>query len=322
VSHPTTTVAPIRSAGQSPDPPAPAAEPLVSVVIASVNGLPCLAECLEALLRQEGGVPFEVLVVDRCGAATRAEVCRRFPDPPVRLIAADGRPSIPALRAIGIRQARGQMVAVTEDHCLAPPRWVETIWRAHQAGRRIVGGAVANGATRRLVDWAVFFCEYAGSMPPLPAGRVADTPGNNTAYDRELLGRLAPEIGAEIWESFLHRRLRELGVQFYLDAGMEICHKKEFGYRYFLSQRYHYSRSFAGMRLAEAPPWKRVIYAASTGLLPGVLLARIGRAVWRKGRRGTFLLTLPVLVTFLITWAWGEAVGALCGPGDSLARVE
>ncbi|MFO0809722.1 MAG: glycosyltransferase [Gemmataceae bacterium] len=302
--------------------PARSAEPSVSVVIASVNGFPCLGECLDALLRQEGGVPFEVLVVDRCEERTRAEFRRRFPDPPIRLIPVAGRPSIPALRAIGIRQARGQMVAVTEDHCLAPPRWVETIWKAHEAGLRIVGGAVANGATWRVTDWAVFFCEYAGSMPPMPTGRVADTPGNNTAYDRRLLDRLGPEIGAEVWESFLHRRLREFGEEFVLDPGMEIVHKKEFGFWYFLSQRYHYSRSFAGMRLAGAPTWKRGAYAASTALLPGLLLARIGREVWRKGRIRTLLPTLPALAAFLAVWAWGEAVGAVAGPGRSLARVE
>ncbi len=43
--------------------------PLVSVVIASVSGLPAIASCLLALTRQQGGDPYEV-IVDRCDEAT------------------------------------------------------------------------------------------------------------------------------------------------------------------------------------------------------------------------------------------------------------
>ena len=69
--------------------------PLVSVVIASVNGLPSIAECVDALVHQEGNVPYEVLVVDCCGDETRSELRRRFPQPQVHLIPVAGRPSIP-----------------------------------------------------------------------------------------------------------------------------------------------------------------------------------------------------------------------------------
>ena len=46
-------------------------------------------------------------------------------------------------------------------------------------------------------------------------------------------------------------------------------------------------------------------------------------AVARKRRHGArFLQAAPALATFLLSWAWGEAVGALLGPGRSLERVE
>ena len=35
-----------------------------------------------------------------------------------------------------------------------------------------------------------------------------------------------------------------------------------------------------------------------------------------------FLLSLPLICPFLLSWAWGEAVGALLGPGTSLERVQ
>jgi glycosyltransferase involved in cell wall biosynthesis len=297
-------------------------EPLISVVIASVNGLPAIEECLEALMEQEGEVAYEVVVVDCCDATTRQAI-RRFPSERVRLLEVEGRPSIPRLRALGMAAAGGRMIAILEDHCNVVPGWIEVIARAHAAGHQAIGGAVENGSRERLVDWAVFFCEYARFMPPIPRGVVAEITGNNSVYERGVLEQLGPELENEVWESFMHQRLRDLGVEFYCDPDLLVSHKKEFGFFYFLSQRYHYSRSFAGMRLAGESLWKRLAYVAATPALPPLLALRIGRTVWSKKKyRGTLIKTLPVLGVFLLMWAWGEAVGAALGPGDSLSRVE
>ena len=297
--------------------------PLVSVVIASVNGLPSIAECVDALVHQEGNVPYEVLVVDCCGDETRSELRRSFPQPQVHLIPVAGRPSIPKLRAVGMARARGRMIAILEDHCNAVPRWIRVIARAHEAGHQAIGGAVANGAVDRAVDWAVFFCEYARFMPPIPRGTVAEITGNNSVYDRRVLDRLGPELGDEVWESFLHERMRALDVPFYSEPDLLVSHKKEFGYGYFMSQRYHYSRSFAGMRLADAPIWKRLAYASLTPMLPALLLLRIVKTVLLKGGHGKRLMVAtPAMLTLLVSWAWGEASGALFGPGTRLERVE
>ena len=300
-----------------PDRPRLAGTPLVSVVVPCVNGLPAIAECLEALRRQDADVHAEVVVVDRCGEATRAVLRERFPE--VVILAAEPGTAIPALRALGIARSRGPLVAIIEDHCNVAPGWLSAIDRARRAGHPVIGGAVENANVDRLVDWAAFFCEYARFMPPLKGGVVEEVAGNNVVYERDLLGDLEPDA----WEFFLHARLKERGVPFHCEPALLVSHKKEFGFGRFLEQRYHYSRSFAGMRLADAPRWRRLLYAAGTPLLPLVLFGRIAAAVARRRRHwGVFLASAPVLAVFLGSWAWGEAVGALGGPGDSLGKVE
>jgi GT2 family glycosyltransferase len=295
--------------------------PLVSVVIASVNGFPALGECLQALALQEGEVPAEVLVVDRCGAETRAAVRARFPS--VQVIEAGPGTSVPALRAMGMARAGGSMIAILEDHCNVERGWLLAIARQREAGALVVGGAVENGSVARAVDWAAFFCEYARFMPPVPRGVVREITGNNSVYDRATLARLGPEARAEVWESFLHQRLRELGVPFHSDPDLAVTHKKTFGYAQFLAQRYHYSRSFAAMRLRGAPWWKRMAYACATPLLPPLLMGRMIGVLARKRRHAArFVQASPALATFLVSWAWGEAAGALFGAGRSLERVE
>ena len=298
-------------------------EPLVSVVIASVNGMSSLGECLEHLVQQKGGHPYEVFVVDRCGEALREELKRSFPQPEIRVIAAPQGTSIPKLRAIGMAEARGKTIAILEDHCNVNPRWFETIARLVATGCEAMGGPVRNGAVHRLTDWAVYFVEYARFMPPIPSGEVEAIAGSSAVYDRAMLGRLGPELKQEVWEHFLHRRISELGVKFVNDPGLEVEHKKEFPFGYFMSQRYHYSRSFAGMRLEGAPLAKRIVYAGATVLLPPLLLWRMARILVAKGgQMGRLVAAFPLLFAFMLSYAWGEAMGALVGPGQSLGRVE
>ena len=51
-----------------------------------------------------------------------------------------------------------------------------------------VGGPVENGKPG-LVNWAVFFCEYAAVHGPVPEGECSDLPGNDLEYRRPLLLR-------------------------------------------------------------------------------------------------------------------------------------
>jgi len=107
------------------------------------------------------------------------------------------------------------------------PGWSEAIARAHRAGHKAVGGSVENGSVLRTIDWAVYFCEYANFMGPVPDG-VAAIPGNNSAYDREALLSLEPKAYSEQWESFWQGLLREQGVTFISDPTMVVLHKKHF----------------------------------------------------------------------------------------------
>ena len=295
--------------------------PRISIAIACVNGLPYIEECLRSFERQRDGISYEVIVADRCNRGCR-EVVRRHPN--AALIEVD-RPgaTIPELRALAIRRARGEIVGITEDHCIAPDGWLAAMALAHDEQRRIVGGPVENAATQRLVDWAVFFCEYSVFEPPLPAG-PGSVPGNNTTYDRALLPLIDDLLDEGVWEEAFNARLAGHGHATYLEPAAVMLHKKSFGPGEFLAQRYHYARSYAGLRLRGAPGWRRPIYAGfAVTLLPPMLLARIVGNVWRKGHhRRELLLTLPLLALFVLAWGWGEVVGYLFGPGDSLAKVE
>lgn len=295
--------------------------PELSVVIASVNGLPYPLECLEALEQQREEIELEVIVADCTGTATAVAIRDRFPW--VKLLTWPEQRNIPDLRAAGVGAAAGRLVAVTEDHCVPRPGWARTLVASQQeTGWAAVGGGVENGATERPIDWAVYFCEYANLMAPVPYGPATAIPGMNVVYDMDQLAEIRHIFAEGLWENVIHDRIRSAGFEIGLDPRIVVDHRKHFTVAMFLAERYHYSRAFAGNRVAGAGIGTRLRYAARSVLLPPVLLVRIVRAVVTKHRNVRPLVRSSLLVIlFSVVWAIGEAVGYLFGPGDSLVRI-
>jgi hypothetical protein len=289
----------------------------LSVVVASVNGLPYLGQCLEALA--ERCPDAEVIVADATDDETRAYVRERWPS--TQLLSSDEPRTIPELRAEGIAAASTPFVALIEDHCVVGERWATRIVEHHEARRHVVGGAIRNAATRRVRDWAAFLCEYSEHMEPVARGPVDALPGMNVSYDRAALESIAELLAQGRWETWLHAHLRRVGFELYAEPELTIDHDKDFGFREFVSQRYHYARSYAGMRNPELGR-KRVVYAVGSPLLVPLVYARIARNVVRRRRHGGALLAAtPLILCYLTVWAAGEAVGYTLGGGQSLQRV-
>jgi hypothetical protein len=158
-------------------------------------------------------------------------------------------------------------------------------------------------------------------MEPLPPGLTDDLTGMNVSYDRSALGAIEDLLAAGRWESDLHPRLRSQGYELWVAPGAVIEHAKDFGFREFASQRYHYSRSFAGMRADVRGP-KRLIYALATPLLVPILFWRILRHVRsRPGYQGAFRKATPLVLVYTSIWAVGELIGYIFGGGSSILRV-
>ena len=296
-------------------------EQRLSVVIACVNGQPSISECLAALVKECCGHDVEIIVANCSRDGTREHIEQCFPS--VKLLHFTERLGIPELRAEGISHATGDIVSIIEDHCIVQEGWVREIMKAHEQGYGAVGGTVVNGSTSRLTDWVVFLCEYSGVMPPAPYGEVESITGNNASYLKKVLDRVDESVKRNCWEFFLHEELKRSGVRFFSAPSIVVSHKKEFGFAYLVSQRFHYSRSFAGMRRERIPPVERAFYLLASPLLPALMLWRMARQVYQKGQHiDKFLLGLPLFMPFLASYAAGEFVGYLLGGGESLLKVE
>lgn len=293
----------------------------LTVVIPSVNGWGDLAGCLEALAADRARTELEVLVVDRIGEGLRAMVREHFPW--AQVLEAAESTTIPDLRAMGFARATADAVAVIEDHVLVPAGWSQKMLDAQASGAAAaVGGAVENRATERIIDRAAFLCEYSHLLPPLPEGEVASLAGNNVVYRREVLERYRDVVTAGRWENHLHDAMRRDGLQLISRPDITVGHKKHYTLREYVSQRFLYSRSYAGGRTESWPLWRRVAYGLAAVGLPALLLWRVLSTVWRKGvSRWEIARATPLLAIFVVSWGLGEAVGSWAGQGDALSRV-
>lgn len=106
-------------------------DPRVSVIVPASNVGRTLARTLAAIAAQSFDGDFELIVVVDDGSADRTEEIARSADPPVSVVC---QPSlgVAAARNIGVRQARGQLLAFCDADVFPTPGWLEAGVRALQ----------------------------------------------------------------------------------------------------------------------------------------------------------------------------------------------
>jgi hypothetical protein len=302
------------------------AAPALSVIVPSVNGNIVL-ECLAALrvaalwLAAPSAESMEIVVIERCGAHVRHLIADRYPEATILPVGPDA--TIPEMRALGFRHARGGAIAVIEDHVVVPPDWPRRLLDALAEGADVVGGSVQNAATTTTVDWAAFLCEYSHMLAPVGGNRVEGLTGNNVVYKRALIEKYAAVLGEGRWEDHFHTTLRNDGIALVCRPDIAVGHRMHYRIRDYVGQRYLYARAYAGGRGQTMTAAMRAGFAVGACALPPLLFARIVSRVRSSGRHQAELVrSLPLLVLFVCAWAAGEAVGYAMGAGNALARVK
>lgn len=293
--------------------------PELSVVVAQVSGRgEHLQDCLTALKQQVDPPPMEVIVAcdTRIGDVSRFQAV--FPT--VRFLLAEPaskgagsgwtREHHDVLRAIGLRHARGKIVALIQDDCQPEVNWCKIHVREHEAPHGAIGGAVENG-TDRLLNWAIYFCDFERYQNPVPRGPVPNLSDCNVSYKREALAKVADVWADTFQEIVVNSALLARGEVLWMSPDLVVRQKREIGkFRAIIQERYVWGRSFAGKRAARAGRGARILYATFAFLLPLLLLGRMFANAFRKRRRlRIFMRAFPLIVVLTVVWSWGEFVG-------------
>lgn len=291
---------------------APTPAPLVSVVVASSRSADLLAACLDSLIDQCRWARAELIVARPADAENADAIFAARPS--VRVVVTPSGTSVPMLRATGMRTATGDIVALTEDNCVADPNWVVALVRGIAAGGDVVGGGVDNGKHRRAVDWAAYFAEYGVYSSSRAEGSVPKEliAAANVAYSRAVVDQVIEWAALGEREYLAHRRLGASGREFRFVRTAAVQQNASTAFWSFCVDRYEHGRDYARHRLVEEDGVNRWMRLLSCPLLPAVLTARIAR-VAGPTRVGAFTRALPATLVFMTAWSLGEAAGYLRG---------
>jgi glycosyltransferase involved in cell wall biosynthesis len=285
--------------------------PLLSVVVASFRELDLLAQCLDSLRPQCARHGAELIVAR---ANREAPAALGVVTEGCRVVSAPSDAGVPRLRGEGLAQARGEWVAITEDHCVADPGWLDAFRAAQGPGFQVLGGSMGNARPERGTDCGAFFAEYGfygATQRHGPGGTPLITEAN-AAYHRSVVSDVAAWAQAGSWENVVHDRLHAAGHAFRLVPAAVVRQNLTYHLGAFCRDRFEHGRAYAVTRSAGMRGSRRLALFAGTPLLPLVLAGRIYRSV-RPAERRYWARGLPAMLTFLSAWALGEAAGYLRG---------
>ena len=299
---------------------------LLSVVVTIVDGGETLVRCLTALARQENAPSLEIIVPYDESVAGMAPIVARFPTfhfLPIGLIDTRRPREGPAgqhelfdrRRSAGLASARGDIIAIVEDRGVPRPDWARALVTTHeQLPHAVIGGGVDNGRDR-VLNWAVYFCDFGRYQLPFEPGPREYVTDVNIGYKRGAL-----EQTRELWkeryhETTVHWALTRAGETLFLSDRFAVDQMRDdLSVGRLVSERVGWGRLFAYTRAREIGAGKRMVLAAMAPVLPLLLFSRLARHQWAKRRTlGKFLVASPVVLLLLATWSLGEMIGYLTG---------
>jgi hypothetical protein len=281
----------------------------LSVILATIEPWPDLANCLKVLAPQVAAVGGEIIVGDGHGEALDAST-----------VAASDRLSwvrIPGasvfeLRARAVEQARGEIVALTEDHCIVGDDWCRQVldgFRLNPAAMAVTG-PVLNGSNDHSIDRANYLHTFGSCCPPVnKSQRERCPPPANVAFRRAAIG--PGPIPAGLIELDVNPRLFNDRL-ICVNDGMTVTHVQSHGFWGTLRSHFDNGRSTTGLHRSPLSrrqlPW--TLYRDTVRVLsPGARSTRSMRA------------TMPLVFLLSCCHAAGEVAGILAGPGRSPARL-
>jgi GT2 family glycosyltransferase len=184
-------------------------EDLLSVVVSTCADVFSTLRCIEAIRQGDTG-PCEIVIVENrpTGSTVRRALNDRFgADESIRYVE-ETRPGLSSARNAGLRVARGDLIAFTDDDVIVDPQWARSLRRAFALGHEVecVTGLILplefETPTQHLVEQ---FASYAKGF--VPRVYALDRPPS----DQPLFPYAAGHFGSGANLAFRTGALRDLG---------------------------------------------------------------------------------------------------------------
>lgn len=297
-------------------------ELILTIVVTVVSGKASLHRCLSVLYPQANFLNAEIIIPFDEWSKDVGELAAEFPDANFHYIDDLGRAASTKIsarqhrlydrrRAVGLKMARGRIVAMTEDHAVPAEDWCQQILAAmNEYSYPAIGGAIENAVDRPL-NWTWYYCDFGRYGRPFENGEAEYISDVNVAYKRDALESVQAVWSEEYHETTLHWAMQKRGMNLFLNKNMVVYQQRPtLSLKDALLERITWGRIFAETRANACSSGQRLLFAAGTIILPALLLTRVVKNMFRQKRTLRQMITvLPLAFLLLSGWSFGELLG-------------
>lgn len=225
----------------------------ISVIVITYNRHYFLSRCLHHLLKQDFKGSYEIIVVDDGSTDKTKSVIKQLQEGHKNLhYVPKEHGGYARARNLGLKHARGRIIAFTDDDCFVSAEWLTKIQESMAKNSAdAVGGPILN-PTDKYVAWAHYILNFSSCFPAKIA-RFADTiPTANVAYRaKSIQGHSFPEyLGfANYEDSVFNYGLRKEGKKIVFSPEIQVTHhtwEEKYGLKKFFEIQKRHAMGFCG----------------------------------------------------------------------------
>lgn len=301
-------------------PPAP--EPILSVVIVTRDSVATIARLIEHLCAQTARDAIEVVLVGPSKASLNGAEQLLQPFAFSQTLVYSGAFTRGRGTELGVRHARGALIALTEDHSYPDHDWAEHVIDALQGAWAGVGASVRNANPGTAWSRVNHDLSYGRWSSRVPSGEIDDIPGFNSVFRRDALIALGASLEPLLDRiTALHRTVREQGGRFAFNPSAALTHWSPSTRLPSVRAWFSIGRCFGDNR-AKHEQWslpRRVMYAVAAPLVVLMRLRSHWRAMQVAGHDQRETLGYYVVLGLLLSAiGFGESYGYVAGEGNAI----
>ena len=288
-------------------------------MIPSYNSSEYIRKCLCSLRLQKCEISFEIILVDSSDDGTDKIVRKEFPE--VKTIKCRGRTYVGSARNIGIENARGEIILFIDTDCIAPPDWVDRMYRAiKKSNADAVGGGLENGTPSSITGTVGYYLEFFRFFPDRHSKyndrleKASFLVGANCGFKRTLFDKIKYYDGfdeTKVGEDFYFCwQLLQKAKQISFAPGIFVRHQNRTGLARVMRYqhkfgigacyyRYHVSKGV--MKIFLKIPW--ISFLMPFAVIPWIgyyVLKRLGKIELIK-----YIIMLPLVFLGNFFWTYG-----------------
>lgn len=281
---------------------------IISIVVPIFNEEKTIVRCLNSLQNQSFPKEnYEIIVVDSSKDTTPKIIRKNFPN--IRLIHLSEQTYPGGARNIGIKNAKGKIIAFTDGDCIADKDWLKNIYEYHKY-YDIVGGCVEN-ANSDMLSYLVYLTEFNYVLPKRKEKFVKHIPTCNISYKKNLFDDVFFRKDLLAGEDlFLNKILLKKGFRIFFTPKIKIAHINKRSFKQFFLYQFKFGKYAFYVHKSFNDPKMKFPFVL---LFPIAKFFLVGYRVIKAGYFPLFILLLPFYSIILFSFSMGLFWGYLNG---------